>query len=258
MRIDFLTIFPGLISGVLEYSLLNQAHKKGLLDFHVHDLRDYTHDRHRTVDDVAYGGGPGMVFRPEPLFEAVDAIRQTGVRLILPSPQGEVFTSAIAEELAGNDQLIFLCGRYEGIDERVRLELVDRELSIGDFVTMGGELPSLLMTETIVRYIPGVIGDEESVMLDSFQQSLLDYPHYTRPSEYRGLRVPDVLLSGNHEQIRIWRRKMMLRRTLERRPDLLQKAQLTKEDEKLLAEIKKEGATGQKMKVEDPVNSNIK
>jgi tRNA (guanine37-N1)-methyltransferase len=258
MRIDFLTIFPGLISGVLEYSLLNQAQKKGLLDFHVHDLRDYTHDRHRNVDDVAYGGGPGMVFRPEPLFEAVDVIRKTGARLILPSPQGEIFTSAIAEELAGNNQLIFLCGRYEGIDERVRLELVDRELSIGDFVTMGGELPSLLMTETIVRYIPGVVGDEESVMLDSFQQSLLDYPHYTRPSEFRGLRVPDVLLSGNHEQIRIWRRRMMLRKTFERRPDLLLKAQLTEEDEKLLSEIKKDAAGEQKQKVEDPVNSNIK
>ena len=246
MRIDFLTIFPGLISGVLEYSLLNQAQKKGLLDFHVHDLRDYTHDRHRSVDDVAYGGGPGMVFRPEPVFEAVEAIRQTGARLILPSPQGEVFNSTIAEELAENAQLIFLCGRYEGIDERVREALVDRELSIGDFVTMGGELPSLLMTETIVRYVPGVIGDEESVELDSFQQSLLDYPHYTRPSEFRDLHVPDVLLSGNHEQIRLWRRKMMLRRTLERRPDLLKKANLTKEDQKLLDEIERDCAIARK------------
>jgi len=240
MRIDFLTIFPGLISGVLQHSLLNQAGKKGLLEFQVHDLRDYTHDRHRTVDDEPYGGGPGMVFKPEPVFEAVEAIRQVGARIILPSPQGESFSVQIAEELAGNSQLIFLCGRYEGVDERVREALVDRELSIGDFVVMGGELPSLLMTEAIVRYIPGIVGDEQSVQFDSFQESLLDFPHYTRPAEFRDLRVPEVLMSGNHEQIRIWRRKMMLRRTLERRPDLLKRLDLTTEDQKLLAEIKEE------------------
>jgi tRNA (guanine37-N1)-methyltransferase len=240
MRIDFLTIFPGLISGVLQHSLLNQAGKKGLLEFQVHDLRDYTHDRHRTVDDEPYGGGPGMVFKPEPVFEAVEAIRQDGARIILPSPQGEPFSAQIAEQLAGNSQLIFLCGRYEGVDERVREALVDRELSIGDFVVMGGELPSLLMTEAIVRYVPGIVGDEQSVQFDSFQESLLDFPHYTRPAEFRGLRVPEVLMSGNHEQIRIWRRKMMLRRTLERRPDLLKRNELTTEDQRLLAEIKNE------------------
>jgi tRNA (guanine37-N1)-methyltransferase len=240
MRIDFLTIFPGLISGVLQHSLLNQAEQKGLLEFQVHDLRDYTHDRHRTVDDEPYGGGPGMVFKPEPVFEAVEAIRQVGARIILPSPQGEPFSACIAEELAGNPQLIFLCGRYEGVDERVREALVDRELSIGDFVVMGGELPSLLMTEAIVRYVPGIVGDEQSVQFDSFQESLLDFPHYTRPAEFRGLRVPEVLMSGNHEQIRIWRRKMMLRRTLERRPDLLKQSELTAEDQKLLAQIEEE------------------
>jgi tRNA (guanine37-N1)-methyltransferase len=240
MRIDFLTIFPGLISGVLQHSLLNQAGKKGLLEFQVHDLRDYTHDRHRTVDDEPYGGGPGMVFKPEPVFEAVKAIKQDGARIILPSPQGEPFSAQIAEQLAGNSQLIFLCGRYEGVDERVREALVDRELSIGDFVVMGGELPSLLMTEAIVRYVPGIVGDEQSVQFDSFQESLLDFPHYTRPAEFRGLRVPEVLMSGNHEQIRIWRRKMMLRRTLERRPDLLERNELTTEDQRLLAEIKNE------------------
>lgn len=237
MRIDFLTIFPGLISGVLEHSLLHQARQKGLLELHVHDLREYTHDRHRTVDDEPYGGGPGMVFKPEPVFEAVEAIRQAGASVILPSPQGEPFSNRIAEELAENSQLIFLCGRYEGVDERVRETLIDRELSIGDFVVMGGELPSLLMTEAIVRYVPGIVGDEQSVQLDSFQESLLDFPHYTRPSEFRGLCVPDVLLSGNHEQIRIWRRKMMLRRTLERRPDLLKRTDLTAEDRRLLEEI---------------------
>jgi tRNA (guanine37-N1)-methyltransferase len=240
MRIDFLTIFPGLISGVLQHSLLNQAGKKGLLEFQVHDLRDYTHDRHRTVDDEPYGGGPGMVFKPEPVFEAVEAIRQDGATIILPSPQGEPFSAQIAEQLAGNSQLIFLCGRYEGVDERVREALVDRELSIGDFVVMGGELPSLLMTEAIVRYVPGIVGDEQSVQFDSFQESLLDFPHYTRPAEFRGLRVPEVLMSGNHEQIRIWRRKMMLRRTLERRPDLLKIWDLSAEDQKLLEEIKKD------------------
>jgi len=240
MRIDFLTIFPGLISGVLQHSLLNQAGKKGLLEFQVHDLRDYTHDRHRTVDDEPYGGGPGMVFKPEPVFEAVEAIRQDGATIILPSPQGEPFSAQIAELLAGNSQLIFLCGRYEGVDERVREALVDRELSIGDFVVMGGELPSLLMTEAIVRYVPGIVGDEQSVQFDSFQESLLDFPHYTRPAEFRGLRVPEVLMSGNHEQIRIWRRKMMLRRTLERRPDLLKIWDLSAEDQKLLEEIKKD------------------
>jgi tRNA (guanine37-N1)-methyltransferase len=239
MRIDFLTIFPGLISGVLQHSLLNQASQKGLLEFQVHDLRAYTHDRHRTVDDEPYGGGPGMVFKPEPVFEAVEAIRQIGASIILPSPQGEPFSVRIAEELVGNSQLIFLCGRYEGVDERVREALVDRELSIGDFVVMGGELPALLMTEAIVRYVPGIVGDEQSVQFDSFQESLLDFPHYTRPAEFRGLRVPEVLMSGNHEQIRIWRRKMMLRRTLEQRPDLLKYDELTAEDHRLLEEIKK-------------------
>jgi tRNA (guanine37-N1)-methyltransferase len=167
-------------------------------------------------------------------------IRQIGARIILPSPQGEPFSAQIAEELAENSQLIFLCGRYEGVDERVREALVDRELSIGDFVVMGGELPSLLMTEAIVRYVPGIVGDEQSVQFDSFQESLLDFPHYTRPAEFQGLRVPEVLMSGNHEQIRIWRRKMMLRRTLERRPDLLKRSDLTSEDQRLLAEIEEE------------------
>jgi tRNA (guanine37-N1)-methyltransferase len=240
MRVDFLTIFPGLFAGVLDSGLLGQAGRKGILQFLVHDLREYTHDRHRTVDDVPFGGGPGMVFKPEPVFEAMDCLRQPGGLVILPGPQGEVFTQKTAEQLAGSSQLIFICGRYEGVDERVREGLVDREFSIGDFVTMGGELPSLIMLEAIARFVPGVVGQQESLALDSFQQSLLDYPHYTRPAEYRGRRAPEVLLSGHHEQIRRWRRKMALQRTLERRPDLLEKAELSGEDRRLLEEIEAE------------------
>ncbi len=178
-----------------------------------------------------------MVFKPEPIFEALDQIKRPGAVVLLPDPQGEIFQQEIAKDLARSEMLIFICGRYEGVDERVR-EVADRVLSVGDFVTMGGELPSLLMMESIVRFLPGVVGREDSVELDSFQESLLDYPHYTRPAEYRGLKVPDVLLSGNHEQVRIWRRKMILQRTLEKRPDLLQKARLTEEDENLLREIR--------------------
>lgn len=237
MRINFLTIFPGVISGVLDYGLLHQAHQKGLLEFQIHNLRDFTEDRHRSVDDVPYGGGPGMVFKPEPVFKAIDSLKAAGGLVILPEPQGEVFTQRIAEELASSAQLIFICGRYEGVDERIRETLVDRELSVGDFVTMGGELPALLMVESIARFVPGVVGDLQSLAADSFQNSLLDYPHYTRPSEFRNQRVPDVLLSGNHEQIRRWRRKMSLLRTLQRRPDLLQQEDLNEEDRKILSEL---------------------
>src|SRR3989304_9865254 len=212
MRVDFLTIFPGIFSGVLEHGLIYQGRQKGLLEFHVHDLRQFTHDRHRSVDDVPYGGGPGMVFKPEPIFEALDEIRSPEATVVLPSPQGERFTQQIAEELARVSHLIFICGRYEGVDERVLDVLVNRELSVGDFVTMGGELPSLIMVETVLRFVPGVVGCQESVASEAFQQSLLDFPHYTRPEEYRGRRVPAVLLSGHHEQIRRWRRKRALKR----------------------------------------------
>ncbi|PWT88284.1 MAG: tRNA (guanosine(37)-N1)-methyltransferase TrmD [Acidobacteria bacterium] len=240
MRVEFITIFPGLISGVLNFGILHQAAANNLVEFHVRDLRDFTKDRHRTVDDIPYGGGPGMVFKPEPVFEAIESIKTEGGCVVLPSPQGVQFDRMAAEKLARYSQLTFLCGRYEGIDERVRELLVDFEFSAGDFVTMGGELPSLMMVEAILRFVPGVVKEESSVQKDSFEESLLDYPHYTRPAEYRGEKVPDVLISGNHEQIRRWRRKMSLQRTLERRPDLLQKAQLTEEDRKLLDEIKKE------------------
>ena len=240
MRLDFLTIFPGFISSVLEYGLIRHAREKGLLEYRVHDLRDFTHDRHRSVDDVPYGGGPGMVFKPEPIFEAIDSLRTAEATVILPSPQGERFNFRIAQELSKASHLIFICARYEGVDERVCEELVDREISIGDYVTMGGELPALVVVEAVVRHIPGVVGDVESVWSDSFEQTLLDYPHYTRPEEYRGKRVPSILLSGHHEQIRRWRRKMSLKRTLERRPDMLERVRLSNEDVELLAEIKRE------------------
>ena len=240
MRIDFVTIFPGLFTGMLDSSLIRHARDKGVLEVQVHDLRDYTQDRHRTSDDVPYGGGPGMVFKPEPIFKAVEALKAGGTKVILPTPQGKIFTQEIAETLAGLPHLIFLCGRYEGVDERICTRLVDYELSIGDFVTMGGELPAMIMTEAVVRFVDGVIGQRESVVQDSFQDSLLDYPHYTRPEIFGGEKVPDVLISGNHEEIRKWRRKMALKRTLERRPDLLEKAKLSSEDQKFLEEIQKE------------------
>ena len=250
MRIDFLTIFPEIFPGILGSGLMRQAQERGLLSIGVYDLREYTHDRHRTVDDVSYGGGPGMVFKPEPLFEAFDALQGNAAVVILPSPQGKLFDRKVAEELAGSDRLLFICGRYEGIDERVCEELVDREISIGDFVTMGGELPALIMTEAILRFVPGIVGQQQSVAMDSFQESLLDFPHYTRPENFRGTKVPEVLLSGNHEEIRKWRRKMSLKRTLERRPDLLQHATLTKEDEAFLREIGLEAVRAGKDKVE--------
>jgi tRNA (guanine37-N1)-methyltransferase len=237
MRIDFLTIFPGMFAPLLEQGLLRQASDKGILEFGVHDLRDFTHDRHKTVDDVSYGGGPGMVFKPEPIFEAIDAIRRPGACVVLPDPQGEQFDRRIATDLARSTQLIFICGRYEGVDERVREALVDRSISVGDYVTMGGELPSMLIVEAVARFVPGVVGRGESVASDSFENSLLDFPHYTRPEEYRGLKVPEVLLSGHHEQIRQWRRRMALSRTLERRGDLLQKASLSSEDREVLEEL---------------------
>ncbi len=238
MHIDFLTIFPEIFTGILNSGLIRHGREKGLLEIEVRDLRNYTHDRHRTVDDVPYGGGPGMVFKPEPIFEAIESLEGKKAIVILPSPQGQLFTQQMAEELAGSERLIFICARYEGVDERVCEELVDREISVGDFVTMGGELPALIMMESIVRFIPGMIGQRESVARDSFQESLLDFPHYTRPENVAGAKVPDVLLSGNHEEIRKWRRKMALRRTWTRRPELLKTASLNVEDQKFLQEIK--------------------
>jgi tRNA (guanine-N1)-methyltransferase len=234
MRVDFLTIFPDLFSGFLEHGLIHQAQEKKILQLRVHDLRNFTTDRHRSIDDVSYGGGPGMVFKPEPVFQAVEAIRETGALVILPSPQGVVFDQTIAQELAIAPQLIFLCARYEGVDERICERLVDREVSIGDFVVMGGELPAMLMLEAIARLVPGVVGCQDSLTAESFQEPLLDHPHYTRPEDFRGWKVPPVLLSGHHEEVRRWRRKMALIRTRERRPDLFAKLDLSEEDRRLL------------------------
>jgi tRNA (guanine37-N1)-methyltransferase len=225
-----------MFAGPLDQSILRRAQEKHLVEIRVHDLRNWTHDRHRVVDDVPYGGGAGMVLKPEPFFEAVDALRQGESQVLLLTPQGERFNHAMACRLAEARHLIFLCGRYEGFDERVRT-LADREVSLGDYVLSGGELPALVLIDATVRLIPGVLGDEDSAGQDSFAGGLLDHPHYTRPPVYRGFRVPEVLLSGDHEQIRRWRRREALHRTLRRRPDLLDRATLSVEDRGLLSEI---------------------
>lgn len=243
MTFDIITIFPSIFHAYLSEGILRKAIERGIVSVRVHNLRDYTTDRHRTVDDYPYGGGPGMVMKPEPFFKAVKAIMSDGIEscTILLSPQGEIFNQEKAAMLSRmNKRLILLCGRYEAIDERVRTKLVDMELSIGDYILTGGELPALVIIDSIVRLLPGALGDEESLKEESFTWGILDYPHYTRPVEYEGLRVPDVLLSGHHERIALWRRKEALRRTLKTRPDLLEKAELTDIDRKLILEIKEE------------------
>jgi tRNA (guanine37-N1)-methyltransferase len=236
VRIDIVSIFPGALTA-LEVSLLGRARERGLLDVRVWNLRDFTTDRHHQVDDVPYGGGPGMVMKPEPFFAAVEAIAAGATarpRILLTSPQGRRFDQRMGEELARGAHTVILCGRYEGVDERVILGLGAEEVSIGDYVLGGGELAAMVIVEATARLLPGVVGDEQSVAADSFTSGLLDYPHYTRPAEFRGLRVPQVLLSGHHDQIRRWRRREQLRRTLARRPDLLAAAELTAEDRALL------------------------
>jgi tRNA (guanine37-N1)-methyltransferase len=236
VRFDLVTIFPGLCAGPLGEGIVGRAIGKGLVDVRVHDLRDYTTDRHRSVDDVSYGGGPGMVFKPEPLFRAVDAMRADGAidAVVLTSPQGRRFTQREAERLAGLERVVVLCGRYEGVDDRVRSALATEELSIGDYVLSGGELAALVMVDAVVRLIPGAVGDEASVEVDSFSRGLLDHPHFTRPAEFRGLRVPEVLLSGHHADIRRWRKREALARTLAVRPDLLPAAELDDEEREIL------------------------
>jgi tRNA (guanine37-N1)-methyltransferase len=251
LRCDVLTLFPDLVQPVLGQSMLKRAQEKGLLDARVHDLRDFALDKHQMADDAPYGGGAGMVMKAEPMFLAVDALRVqygeavpgTQLRLLMPSPQGRPFTQRFAEELRDEPRrIVFLCGHYEGIDERVRLGLPTEEVSVGDYVLTGGELPALVMIDAAVRLIPGVLGDPESAERDSFADSLLDYPHYTRPAELRGMPVPEVLLSGNHEAIRVWRRKEALRSTYRKRPDLLRDRELSVEDRRLLEDIISEAA----------------
>ncbi len=240
MKIDIVTIFPGMVRSALEDGVVGRAIAGGRLDVRVHDLREHTTDRHRTVDDVPFGGGPGMVLKPEPLFAAVDAIRAgrgTPDVVILTSPDGERFGHAEAMRLSGVGHMVVLCGRYEGVDERVRIGLATETLSIGDYVLSGGELPALVIVDAVARLVPGVVGDTESVARDTFARGLLDYPQYTRPAEFRGMSVPAVLLSGHHAEIEKWRRREALSRTLDRRPDLLERVSLEADDEALLTAL---------------------
>ena len=249
MTIDVVTIFRSMLEQPLAAGVLGRAIERGTLDVKVHDLRDFTNDRHRIVDDVPYGGGPGMVLKPEPLFRALDAIeanRSRPLTVVLTSPQGRRFTQAEAQRLSRVEHLVLLCGRYEGVDERVR-ERVTEEISIGDYVLSGGELPALVILDAVGRLVPGVVGDEQSVAEESFSRGLLDFPQYTRPAEVGGdrgrgtdganLKVPDVLLSGHHGEIRRWRKREAVSRTLERRPDLLAGAELDEEEQEILREL---------------------
>jgi tRNA (guanine37-N1)-methyltransferase len=238
VRIDVVTIFPELVAGPLGTSIVGRAAEAGLVDFGVHDLREQGIGRHRSVDDYPYGGGAGMVMRPEPLFAAVEPLRATGGHVILMDPAGERLSDPLARELATMPHLVVVCGRYEGIDERVRT-LVDREISIGDYVLTGGELPALVLIDAVVRLVPGVI-TEASHEGDSFASGLLEHPQYTRPETFRDLAVPPVLLSGHHGEVDRWRRREALRRTLERRPDLLETADVTDEDRRVLDELRTE------------------
>ena len=243
MKFDIVTIFPGMVRAGLTDGVVGRGVERGLLDVQIHDLRDYTTDRHRSVDDVPYGGGPGMVMTPEPWLRAVETIRASrGVpdTVVLLSPQGRRFTQADAVRLSGLGHVALLCGRYEGIDERIRQLVTSEELSIGDYVLSGGELAALVIVDAVGRLVPGVVGDRRSVDEDSFSRGLLDHPHYTRPADVSGHRVPDVLLSGHHEEVRRWRRKMAIQRTLERRPELLEVAVLDDEQRALLDEIRKQ------------------
>jgi tRNA (guanine37-N1)-methyltransferase len=237
---DIVTIFPAMIEQPLAAGIIGRAVASGLIDVRVRDLRDFTTDRHRVVDDVPYGGGPGMVLKPGPIFKALDAIeteRGAPLTVVLTSPQGRRFTQGEAQRLSGLDHLVLLCGRYEGFDDRVRERVTD-EVSIGDYVLTGGELPALVILDAVARFVPGVVGDEQSVVEDSFSRGLLDFPQFTRPAEIGDLRVPDVLLSGNHAEIRRWRKRAALVRTLERRPDLLTDASLDEEEQEILKELR--------------------
>ena len=221
MKIDVLTLFPEMFSGPLEVSIVARARKAGLLDLRVQNLRQWTHDRHKTVDDKPFGGGAGMVLKPEPIFEAVESLADDKTHVILTAPTGRPFNQAIARELALKEHLLFICPSYEGVDERVNEALVDDELSIGDYVLTNGGLPAMVMIDAVTRLLPGALGDDESAHDESFSHGLLEYPHYTRPAEFRGMKVPEILLSGHHAEIEKWRAEQARQRTMQRRPDLL-------------------------------------
>ncbi|MCM3087400.1 tRNA (guanosine(37)-N1)-methyltransferase TrmD [Bhargavaea ginsengi] len=238
MKISVLSIFPEMFSGVFNASILKRAQENGAVSLTVRDFRDFAKDKHHKVDDYPYGGGAGMVLKPEPLFRAVENLSEgRSPRIILMCPQGERFTQKKAEELAQEEDLIFLCGHYEGYDERIREHLITDEISIGDFVLTGGELAAMTVIDSVVRLLPGVLGNAESPALDSFSTGFLEHPHYTRPADFRGMKVPDVLLSGNHAEIDRWREEQSLMRTLERRPDLLGAAELTASQKEILRKL---------------------
>ena len=232
MRIDLITVFPEMIVNAVKYGVIGRAQDKGLIKIIVHDLRDFAHDRHRSVDDYCYGGGAGMLMKPEPLFESVESIDYSSdsKKIILLSPQGNLFNQEMAKQLSLSEHLIMICGRYKGVDERVCQNLVTDEISIGDYVLSGGEIPALVIVDAVSRLIPGVLGNYESAHEDSFSDGLLDCPHYTRPAEYRGMKVPEVLLSGDPKKISKWQREQTIIRTFKKRPDLLKPDVLSKDD----------------------------
>lgn len=243
LGINILTIFPKMFTGPFSESILNRAQEKGLIKINLIDLRDFTSDKHKTVDDYSYGGGPGMVLKPQPIWDAVEVIKNNKstlpLKIIITSAQGKIFNQRMAKDLSKEKRLLIICGRYEGIDERIPQLLDAEEVSIGNFVVSGGELPAMLMVDAISRMIPGVLGKEESMVNDSFYNEYLDYPHYTRPDEFKGFKVPEILLSGNHKVIEKWRRKQSLLRTLIRRPEIFANKILSKKDLDLLEEIEK-------------------
>ncbi len=238
MRIDVVTIFPEMVEQALGFSIMERARASGVVEFGVSNPRDWALDRHRMVDDAPYGGGAGMVMKPEPLVACVEALvgENAGVPVILMTPQGVPFSQRGAERLSRHERLVIVCGHYEGVDERVRETVITEEISVGDYVLTGGELPALVVIDAVVRLLPGAVGNEQSPACDSFADGLLEHPHYTRPQEFRGLLVPQVLSRGHHEEVRRWRRQLSLLRTYRRRPDLLARAELTEEDRDLLAE----------------------
>ncbi len=240
MRVDILTLFPQMFGGFLSCGIIGRAIERGIVDVRLHNIRDYTRDKHHTVDDYPYGGGVGMVLKPEPFFEAVEAVKEelslSSIPTILLTPQGRNFNQALAKQLASYGQLILICGRYEGIDERVAEHLATDEISIGDYLLSGGEVAAMVIVDCVVRLLPGVLGAETSLVEDTHASGLLEYPQYTRPAIYRGWSVPSVLLSGNHGEISRWRRQQSLLRTMKRRPDLMEKVRLTEEDKRLLRE----------------------
>jgi len=243
MEFDVFTLLPEVFPPYLNSSIMNRARQRGLIDVQIHNIRDWAADKHHVTDDEPYGGGGGMVMKVEPVFAAVESVvgPEAGCPVILLTPQGRVFSQQIAMELVRHPRLALVCGRYEGVDERIREHLVTDEISIGDFVLTGGELPALILIDAISRLIPGVLGDPDAAMDDSHATGLLEYPHYTRPPEYRGWGVPEILLSGNHAKIEKWRREQSLRRTLKRRPDLMDNAPLSESDRKVLKKIQEEG-----------------